>query len=161
MVAAALVAAELAVLASTSAAPATAHVSTAGDSERVTPGIAGGTPIMDAATSAPWVVSIWHSRDGSFPDFICTGTVISPDEIVAAAHCVQQRDYYYVSAGANELGNGDRVSVEAIVSSRRYSAKTLRNDVAVMRPLEPIVLPSYPGSRPRVTCAGLDCPSRC
>ena len=78
---------------------------------------------MDAATSAPWVVSIWHSRVGSFPDFICTGTVISPDEIVTAAHCVQQRDYHFVSAGANEPGNGDRVPVQAIVPNRRYSAQ--------------------------------------
>jgi hypothetical protein len=99
---------------------------------------------MDAATTAPWVVSIWHSRDGAFPDFICTGTVISPDEIVTAAHCVQQRGYYYVYTGANELGKGDRVAVEAIVFNRTYSAKTFGNDVAVMRPLQPIVLPSYP-----------------
>lgn len=111
---------------------------------RVAPKIAGGTPIMDAATVAPWVVSIWFSRSGSFPDFICTGTVISPDEIVTASHCVQDRGYYYVYTGANELGRGDRVALEAIISNRAYSAKTFRNDVAVMRPLEPILLPSYP-----------------
>lgn len=143
-IAGALVAALIGVLSATASGPPAAATPNTGDRERVTPRIAGGTPIIDAATLAPWVVSIWHSRGGSFPDFICTGTVISPDEIVTAAHCVQDRGYYYVYTGANELGKGTRVPVEAIVSNRSYSAKTFRNDVAIMRPLYPIQLSSYP-----------------
>ena len=111
---------------------------------RITPRVAGGDPVLDAATTAPWVLSLWHSRSGSFPDFICTGTVVSPDVIVTASHCVQERGYYYVYLGANELGKGTRVSVEAIVSNRNYSEKTFRNDIALLRPLHPITLPAYP-----------------
>lgn len=125
--------------------PALAGSRGSGDSpEKVTPNIAGGDAVPDAAVSAPWVVSLWHSRSGSFPDFICTGTVISPDEIVTASHCVQDRGYYFVYVGANELGKGTRVAVEAVVSNRRYSEKTFRNDIALLRPLYPITLPSYP-----------------
>jgi hypothetical protein len=114
------------------------------EGSRVAPKIAGGEPVVDAATTAPWVVSLWHSRSGSFPDFICTGTVISPDEIVTASHCVQERGYYFVYVGANELGKGTRVAVEAVVSNRSYSEKTFRNDIALLRPLHPITLAAYP-----------------
>ena len=106
-----------------------------------------GSYVEDPASESPWVVSIWlSSNQNSNPKFICSGTLISPQIVVSAAHCFQglKGSDFYVESGAAVLGKGKLTPVDSYWVSPRYSSRSIINDVAVAHLLLPIKLPNYP-----------------
>jgi hypothetical protein len=83
-----------------------------------------GSYVEDPASESPWVVSIWlSSNQNSNPKFICSGTLISPQIVVSAAHCFQglKGSDFYVESGAAVLGKGKLTPVDSYWVSPRYS----------------------------------------
>ncbi|NHC12908.1 S1 family peptidase [Motilibacter deserti] len=103
-----------------------------------------GTVVGSPGTSAPWALSLWRGAKATGAvRFLCTATAIAPQVVVTAAHCVQQKGFFYVETDAKRLGQGERVPVEAITDHPGYRSGRFRDDIAVLRPLLPLDLPSY------------------
>nr|WP_269205131.1 trypsin-like serine protease [Motilibacter aurantiacus] len=103
-----------------------------------------GTTVRSPVKTAPWALSLWRGARSTGPvRFLCTATAVAPQVVVTAAHCVQQKGFFYVEVGAGRLGAGKRVPVEAVTDHPRYRSERFRYDIAVLRPLLPLALPSY------------------
>ena len=104
-----------------------------------------GSNVVRPSATVPWAVSVYWSPDaGTAPQFICSGTALSAREVMTAAHCVQERGFYYVKIGADVLSRGRLVPLEAVRENPGYGARQLVNDVAIVRPLYGLGLRSYP-----------------
>src|SRR3954464_4050109 len=56
-----------------------------------------GKVVASPATSAPWALSLWRgARAKGAISFRCTATAIAPQVVVTAAHCVQDKGFYYL-----------------------------------------------------------------
>jgi len=102
--------------------------------------IVGGEPAEPG--EFPWQVSL-QLRGDNF--HYCGGSVISPDFIVTAGHCVEgfTADEVDVVAGLDRLSNdrnAQRIPAAELVQHERFSYLTLRNDVAVIRLSSPLTL---------------------
>ena len=113
---------------------------------------------VDSATYAsryPWLVSVQYvgalDEGASLPKatdaHICGGSLIEPDLVITAAHCViywndvDKPEWYRIISGRRDLrSSGGNISeVEAIYPHPQYNA-TLRgeNDVALIKLAEPV-----------------------
>ena len=89
-----------------------------------------------------WAVSIQSFEDGHF----CTGTIVSPQHVITAAHCLTDKNLTqtaYVVVGVNRWS--DRESTQAqlrglakIFSHPGYDAKTQMHDIGVLRLISPL-----------------------
>lgn len=104
-----------------------------------------GSLVEAPARTVPWVVRIGYApTDGERPRFICTGSALSPTEVLTAAHCVtDQNGFYFIGVDANRAGGGRWVPVEAVVDHPRYSDSRAVNDIALLRPLMRLELSGY------------------
>lgn len=97
-----------------------------------------GTPVLNASTAFPEVVSVWYDSEGTGQsdkaEFICTATLIEQQVAVTAAHCIQgfSGGDWYVEVGADELGKGERHAVDAVWFNPRYSKTRIANDIGVL-----------------------------
>ncbi len=104
-----------------------------------------GSNVVRPSATVPWAVSVYWSPDaGTAPQFICSATALSAREVMTAAHCVQDRGFYFVKIGADVLSRGRLVPLEAVRENPGYGARQLVNDVAIVRPLYGLGLRSYP-----------------
>ncbi|MFF9040093.1 trypsin-like serine protease [Streptomyces sp. NPDC014892] len=107
------------------------------------PFIIGGSETTISA--APWMVQLAYydatTDEGSF----CGGTLVAPNKVLTAAHCVDGLDWAAngaVLAGTTDLYDDTTGTVAGVLRAwqhPRYDEKTIRNDVAVLtldRPLE-------------------------
>lgn len=100
-----------------------------------------GEEIFDAKTSKPWVASIWQKdeEDGLF-FVICTGSLISQDIVLTAAHCVSEPGEYAVQLKADTLfEDGELLSVSAVWSSPRYDKRSIQNDLGLLLIQTPVL----------------------
>src|SRR3954468_18761629 len=103
-----------------------------------------GKIVSSPTKTAPWALSLWLGPKAKGPSaFRCTATAIAPQVVVTAAHCVQEKGFYYVVVGASRLGKGRRVAVEALADHPGYRPSRFRADIAVLRPLLPLDLTTY------------------
>ncbi|WP_165400341.1 trypsin-like serine protease [Motilibacter rhizosphaerae] len=148
------VAAALTGLAAPAAGAATVHLATPRTPRTaplpVTRDITHGTVIRNPQTAAPWVLPLLHVDKSLAADPVpqaydasCSSSAISDREIITAAHCVVEPGLYYVMVGGSRMTSGHAVPVEVVRYNSRYSSTRIRNDIAVLRTLVPLGLPSY------------------
>ena len=96
-----------------------------------------GATVLKPSKTFPSVVSVWldesQSGDPSEIVFICTATLIESKVALTAAHCIQGlTGDWYVAVGADSLGGGRFIPVDATWYSSRYSAERIANDIGML-----------------------------
>jgi secreted trypsin-like serine protease len=100
-----------------------------------------GEEVLSASTQYPWVASIWYAGvNDDYYEPMCTGSLIAPDVVLTAAHCLFNSGTYYVQMGSNIIdGENDATfyEVDAVWKNPRYSKRTLVNDIGLLKLTRP------------------------
>ena len=99
-----------------------------------------GEEVPEASTTAPWVASIWYTKNISQKaEFICTGSLIRADIIITAAHCTFDKGFYWVKLGSDTLdSDAPLLEVSGTWRDTRYSKKTITNDLGLLKLTRPV-----------------------
>ncbi len=99
-----------------------------------------GTEMTDASQKAPWVAAIWYAETAdATPEFICSGSLITNDVIITAAHCAFDRGFYWVRLKSDTLKSEEPLrEVAAVWRHERYNKKTTQNDLGLLKLTDPV-----------------------
>jgi hypothetical protein len=100
-----------------------------------------GSEDTQAPTNSPWVVLILHyPSDESQPDYFCTGTLIKPNTVLTAGHCVDPSGRFEVKYGITTFSEeGRSYPVSGAWRSPRFSAARYGvNDIGLLKLKESI-----------------------
>lgn len=95
---------------------------------QITPSIVGGQ--QATKTEAPWIVSLQANGFGHF----CGGSLISPDTVLTAAHCVSDGapDYVYIGMYSRlKPGNAEKRLISEVITHPKYSGSS--HDFAIIK----------------------------
>jgi secreted trypsin-like serine protease len=109
------------------------------------PQIVGGSETT--ISSAPYIVQLWY-QDARNPDYVlfyCAGTLIAPNKVLTAAHCVHGFDWVHkgeVDGGVSTLSatNYKWALVKRQWVNPAYNKNTLNNDIAILTLAKPLSL---------------------
>jgi secreted trypsin-like serine protease len=113
---------------------------------KATPFIIGGSETT--ISSAPWMVQLAYYDDATGDGYFCGGTLVAPNKVLTAAHCVAGLDWTRngaVLAGASDLydsANGTVAGVWRQWNHPKYNAAAIQNDVAVLTLDRPLDIPT-------------------
>lgn len=113
---------------------------------KATPFIIGGSETT--ISSAPWMVQLAYYDDVTGDGYFCGGTLVAPNKVLTAAHCVAGLDWTKngaVLAGASDLydsANGTVAGVWRQWNHPKYNAAAIQNDVAVLTLDRPLDIPT-------------------
>ncbi|EPD57190.1 trypsin-like serine protease [Streptomyces sp. HGB0020] len=113
---------------------------------KATPFIIGGSETT--ISSAPWMVQLAYYDDATGDGYFCGGTLVAPNKVLTAAHCVAGLDWTKngaVLAGATDLydsANGTVAGVWRLWNHPKYNAAAIQNDVAVLTLDRPLDIPT-------------------
>jgi trypsin len=96
--------------------------------------IVGGQPVTEAG-KYPWIVSIQSNGFGHF----CGGTLIAPQVVVTAAHCIEPHMDDYVRIGGIDLSKAEdeRIEIADRLIHPAYNNQKFHNDIAILYLAEP------------------------
>jgi secreted trypsin-like serine protease len=99
-----------------------------------------GEEVPEASSTAPWVASIWYTKNLSQEkEFICTGSLIRADIVITAAHCTFDRGFYWVKLGSDTLDSDEPLrEVSGTWRDTRYSKRTITNDLGLLKLTTPV-----------------------
>jgi len=99
-----------------------------------------GEEVLEASATAPWVASIWYTKNiNEQAQFICTGSLVRADIVITAAHCTFDKGFYWVKLGADTLENDEPfLEVSGTWKDTRYSKKTITNDLGLLKLTRPV-----------------------
>jgi V8-like Glu-specific endopeptidase len=95
-----------------------------------------GNPVEDPIQNAPYVVSIWKSDKGDVrqAEFICSGTLISSNIVLTAAHCTTfPNSSFFVKIGAVALREDKALYPATPWTGTRYDPKDINGDIGLLR----------------------------
>ncbi len=88
----------------------------------------------EIALIQPYFASLFDELSPEFP--FCGGTLIAPDTIVTAAHCVDETNSkIFISLGQSHfdaLPNASKIEVKSIVVHNEYDSKLSQKDIALL-----------------------------
>ncbi|XP_014338267.2 chymotrypsin-C [Bos mutus] len=94
--------------------------------------------------SWPWQISLQYLRDNTWRH-TCGGTLITPNHVLTAAHCISNTLTYRVALGKNNLEVEDEagslyVGVDTIFVHEKWNSFLVRNDIALIKLAETVEL---------------------
>lgn len=95
-----------------------------------------GNPVSDPLKSAPYVVSIWKADKGDAQkaEFLCSGTLISSNVVLTAAHCTNfPNTSFFVKTGAVALTQELPLYPATPWTGTRYDPKSISGDIGLLR----------------------------
>ncbi|MEV0207210.1 trypsin-like serine protease [Streptomyces sp. NPDC050788] len=113
---------------------------------KATPFIIGGSETT--ISSAPWMVQLAYYDDATGDGYFCGGTLVAPNKVLTAAHCVAGLDWTKngaVLAGASDLYDSATGTVAGVWrqwNHPKYNAAAIQNDVAVLTLDRPLDIPT-------------------
>jgi len=88
----------------------------------------------------PWIASLQTSRGSHF----CGGTLITPNWVLTAAHCVTRPNGMSIKLGAHNHRNREssvqKIAIKRIISHPNYNSRTLKSDFALIELSRPATL---------------------
>ncbi|XP_030918793.1 chymotrypsin-C-like [Geospiza fortis] len=90
----------------------------------------------------PWQISLQYRRSGSWSHY-CGGTLIAPQWVLTAAHCISSYMTYRVVLGKQDLSEDDEpgsvaVGVEKMIVHEDWDSYLIINDIALIKLAEEV-----------------------